>query len=90
VMFYIYHNYIRVNHIGGLMARELASSVVDRESEPRSGQTKDYDIGICCFSAKMQRLNGSEFRIMCPNAATCIAVTIECWPITKWTSSSSH
>jgi hypothetical protein len=20
--------------------------------EPRSGQTKDYEIGICCFSAK--------------------------------------
>jgi hypothetical protein len=30
----------------------LASSVVDRGFEPRSGQTKDYKIGICCFSAK--------------------------------------
>ena len=27
-------------------------SVVDRGFEPRSGQTKDYEIGICCFSAK--------------------------------------
>jgi hypothetical protein len=25
---------------------------VDRGFEPRSGQTKDYKIGICCFSAK--------------------------------------
>jgi hypothetical protein len=30
----------------------LASSVVDRGFEPRSGHTKDYKIGICCFSAK--------------------------------------
>ena len=30
----------------------LASSVVDRGFEPRSGQIKDYEIGICCFSAK--------------------------------------
>ena len=25
------------------------SSVVDRKFEPRSGQTKDYKFGICCF-----------------------------------------
>ena len=30
----------------------LASSAVDRGFEPRSGQTKDYEIGICCFSTK--------------------------------------
>jgi hypothetical protein len=30
----------------------LASSAVDREFKPRSGETKDYEIGICCFSAK--------------------------------------
>ena len=43
------------------------SRVVDRGFEPRSGQTKDYEIGMCCFSAKhaalqkkMQRLVGSE------------------------------
>ena len=30
----------------------LASSTVDRGFKPRSGQTKDYTIGICCFSAK--------------------------------------
>jgi len=30
----------------------LASSAIDCGYEPRSGQTKEYKIGICCFSAK--------------------------------------
>ena len=30
----------------------FASSAVDRGFEPRSGQTTDFKIGICCFSAK--------------------------------------
>ena len=34
------------------MISVLASSAVDRGFEPRLGQTKDYKIGICCFSAK--------------------------------------
>ena len=34
------------------MVSVLASSAVDRGFETRSGQTKDYKIGICCFSAK--------------------------------------
>jgi hypothetical protein len=33
------------------MISVLVSSAVDREFEPRSGQTKDYKIGIRCFSA---------------------------------------
>ena len=33
-----------------------ASSAVDRGFEPRSSQTKDYKIGICCFSAKQPAL----------------------------------
>ena len=41
------------NHcIGGVMVSMLALSAVDCGFEPRSGQTKDYKIGICCFSAK--------------------------------------
>jgi hypothetical protein len=40
------------NRIGGVMVRVLASSVVDPGFEPRSGQTKDNKIGICCFSTK--------------------------------------
>ena len=34
------------------MVSVLASSAVDDGFKPRSGQTKDYKIGICCFSAK--------------------------------------
>jgi len=42
------------NHIGGVMVSVLVSSVVDRGLEPRSDQTKDYNIGFCCFSACRQ------------------------------------
>ena len=38
------------------MISMLVSSVVDRGFEPRSGQTKDYKFGICCFSAKYAAL----------------------------------
>ena len=55
------------HRIGGVMISVLASSAVDHGFEPRSGQTKDYNIGIWCFSAKQcsitekeQRLVGSE------------------------------
>jgi len=34
------------------MVSVLASSVAYRRLETRSGQTKDYEIDICCFSAK--------------------------------------
>ena len=38
------------NHIGGVIVNMLVSSTVDRGFEPRSGKTKDYKIGIYCFS----------------------------------------
>ena len=38
------------------MISMLSSGVVDRGFEPRSGQTKDYKIGICCFSDKYAAL----------------------------------
>jgi hypothetical protein len=38
------------------MVNMLASSVVDCGFEPRLGQTNDYKIGICCFSAKYTAL----------------------------------
>jgi hypothetical protein len=34
------------------MVSVLTSSAVDRRFELWSGQTKDYKIGMCCFSAK--------------------------------------
>ena len=38
------------------MVSVLASSVVDRGFESQSRQTRDYKIGICCFSAKHSAL----------------------------------
>ena len=35
----------------------LASSVVDRGFEPRSGQTKDYAICICCLAGKQNNVS---------------------------------
>jgi len=34
------------------MVSILTLSLIDRGFEPRSGKTKDYKIGICCFSTK--------------------------------------
>jgi hypothetical protein len=34
------------------MDSELAANAVDRAFEHRSGETKDFKIGMCCFSAK--------------------------------------
>jgi hypothetical protein len=46
----------KYNRISGVMVSVLTSSAVDSGFEPRSGQTKDYKIGICCFSAKYTAL----------------------------------
>jgi hypothetical protein len=42
------------------MLSVLASSAVYHGLEPRSGQTKDYKIGICCFSAKHAALRSKS------------------------------
>ena len=58
------------------MVSVLASSVIDRRLESRSGQSKDYEIGICCFSAKQAVLRGKSktgwlrIRILCLTGAT--------------------
>ena len=61
------------------MVSMLGSGAVDRGFEPRSGQTKDYKIGICCFSAKHAALRRNtdclKIKIMCPSGATCLAVS---------------
>jgi hypothetical protein len=65
------------NRIGGVMVSVLTSSEVDRGFESRSDQTKDYKIGICCFSAKhaaLRRKNKDGLaRIVCPSGATCLS-----------------
>ena len=59
----------------------FAPSVVGRGFEPRSGQTKDYKIVFCCFSAKHAALRRkskdwlarNQDSIMCPSGATCLS-----------------
>jgi hypothetical protein len=48
---------------GGVIVSVLATGAVDRGCEPRSGQTKDYRIGICCFSAKQRSTKEKEQRL---------------------------
>ena len=71
--------FIATNRIDGVMASVLASSAVDREYEPRPGQTKDYKTGICRFSAistQHYRVRAKtcwlRIRIMCPSGAPCL------------------
>ena len=40
------------NRVRCVMVCVLVSIAVDLGFEPRSGQTKAYGIGMCCFSAK--------------------------------------
>jgi len=64
---------------------KLLKSVVDRVFYPQLGQTKDYKIGICCFSAKHAALRRkskdglARFRIMCLSGATCTLVPADCF-----------
>ena len=61
----VYHcKYLIRNHISGVMVSVLAASEVDRGIDPRSGQAKDYTIGICCFSAKHAALRRKEQRLV--------------------------
>ena len=65
-----------MNRIDGVMVGVLAPIAVDRGLESRSGQTKDYKIDICCFSAKHAALRSkskdwlARNQNMCPNGAT--------------------
>ena len=63
IVFILLRHTRKKKHIGGKIVHVLSSSEADRVFvlsssegdrvfEPRSCQTKDYNIGICCFSAK--------------------------------------
>ena len=58
----IFYQYIlnNIKRISGVMVSVLASSAVDRGFEPLSGQTKHYEIGLYCFSAKHAALRGKS------------------------------
>jgi hypothetical protein len=66
------------NRIGGVIVSVLAMGAVNHGFEPRSGQAKDYNIGICCLSAKhasfkrKQRLLGRN-RDNMSEWATCLS-----------------
>jgi hypothetical protein len=47
----MFANILYIQSIGGVMVSVLAVSEVDHGFDPPSSQTKDYNIGICCFSA---------------------------------------
>jgi hypothetical protein len=49
-----------MTRIGGVMVSVLALSAVDRWFEVRLGQIKNYNIGVCCFSAKHETLRGKS------------------------------
>ena len=46
--------------LGGVMVSVLASSAEGRGFDPRLGQTKDFKIGICCFSPKHTTLRSKS------------------------------
>ena len=66
-------------NIGGVTVSVHASSMAYCGLEPKSDQTKDYYIGICCFSAKHAPLRKRAktgwllIRIMCPSGTTCLS-----------------
>jgi hypothetical protein len=64
------------------MVRMLASSAVDCRFEHRSRQTKEYKIGICCFSVKNTALRRKRKDRMAqnqdsdPSGVTCLSRNI--------------
>ena len=58
---------MHINHISGLAVSVLASSAVDRTFIARSGQTKDYKIGMYCLSAKHAALRIRSKYGLAPN-----------------------
>ena len=68
------------NRIVGEMTSVLSLSVVDRGFELRSGQTKDYKIGICCFSAKHAALRRNSKDWLARNQAN----------VSEWSDMSIH
>ena len=66
---WIYHN--------GVMVSEIAPNVVDGGFDHQSGQTKDYEIGIGCFSTKHATLMSKN------NGATCLSAELFQWANAK-------
>jgi hypothetical protein len=58
------------------MVSVFVSSAVGREFEPRSGLTKDYKIGMCCFSAKHVACCFSQLALYKSNSADLIIISL--------------
>ena len=63
------------------MASVLASSAVNRGLEPRYDKTNDYEIGMCCFSAKHTALRRKNKDCFARNKdvsewATCLSAVV--------------
>ena len=59
-----------------------------RVFEPLSGQTKDYDIGMCCFSGKhaaLRRMNKDWLAQNEVNVSEWGDMSIR-WPLFQWAS----
>jgi hypothetical protein len=68
---------LKTNRIGGVTVSMLDSSAVDRVFESRSGQTQNYKICICCFSAKHATLSkdwSARNQDNMSSGATCLSV----------------
>jgi hypothetical protein len=66
--------------IRGVIVNLLASGPVDHGVESRSDQTKDYVIGICCFSSKHAALRRKSKDWLARNQNN----------VSKWGDMSSH
>ena len=79
-LFFISQSTRYFDHIGGVMFGVLASSAIDGGFKPRSGQTKDYEIGICCFSAKYAALRRRSKDCLVQNQNN----------VSEWSDMSTH
>jgi outer membrane protease len=62
------------------MVSVLVSSAVDRGFESRLGQTKDFTIGMCCFSAKQAAFRRKSKDWLAQNQNN----------VSEWSDMSSH
>ena len=75
-----HHNLLLSNQVGDVMVSVFASSVVDRGFKPWSGQTKDYTIGMCCFSTKHAALRSKSKDWLARNQNN----------VSEWSDMSTH
>ena len=69
-----------VNYIGGIMVSVLILSAVECGFEPQSAQTKDFKIGICCFSVKHAALRRKSIDWLAWNQNN----------VSEWSDMSTH